>query len=67
MRGFEADGRDDAGFVGLLPALDADAPTVAGLEAGEAVFGAGGDEVVADLHLVLQKLFGDDGAHGVLA
>lgn len=45
--GAEDDGAGVAGFVGFVPASGADAPAVAGAEAGEIEFGAGGDEVVA--------------------
>ena len=65
MRGFQTNRGDDAGLVGLLPTLDANAPAVAGFEAGEAVLGTRGDQVVSNLNLVLQKLFGDDRANGV--
>lgn len=45
--GFEDDGGSEAGFEGFGPAGDAEAPVVAGVEAGEVVFGDGGGEVVA--------------------
>jgi hypothetical protein len=48
-----------AGFKGLRPTPHADAPTVAGRQAGKIIFGAGRDEVVALLLQIIQKRLGD--------
>jgi len=55
VSGFEADGRYDAGVIGKLPHLDANAPGIAGFEAGEAEFGVRRNQVVADGGLVAEK------------
>ena len=65
--GFEDDGAGFAGFEGLFPAGDADAPAVARVQAGEGPLGAGGDEIVSDFDLVLEELLGQDGADEVQA
>ena len=46
--GFEDDGAGGAGLADLEPAGGADAPAVAGFEAGEAEVRHGGGEVVAE-------------------
>ena len=46
--GFEDDGAGCSSLLDLEPAGSADAPTVAGLEASEAVLGHGRAEVVAE-------------------
>ena len=46
--GFEDDGAGCSGLLDLQPAGGADAPAVAGFEAGEAVLGHGGGEIVAE-------------------
>lgn len=45
--GGEDDLWGDAGFPGFFPSGGAEAPLVAGFEAGEIVFGDGGGEIVA--------------------
>lgn len=45
--GFQHDLRSGPGFEGFLPAGGAEAPLVAGIQAGEAEFRARGAEVVA--------------------
>lgn len=47
MGGLEDDWAGGSGRVGFYPAGGADAPLVAGFEAWEAEFGAGGREIVA--------------------
>jgi hypothetical protein len=47
MGGFEDDGASCSGLLDLQPTGGADAPAVSGLEAGEAVLGHGGGEIVA--------------------
>ena len=59
MGRFQHDFRRNAGVFGLGPARRAEAPAVAGLESGEAVFEAWCGEVVADAFAEGQKLFGD--------
>jgi hypothetical protein len=56
-----------AGLVGKLPVLDADAPTVARLQAGKAPLGAGRDKVIAERSLVEEELFVHQNADGMLA
>ena len=64
-------GEDDlgggAGFPGFLPALGAEAPAVAGVEAGEAELGARGGEVVAAGAGEGEEVVGDADADGVAA
>ena len=65
-------GREDhvggrAVLVGAKPVGGGHAPAVAGVEAGEAVLGHRGAEVVADGTLVLEELGGHHGADGVAA
>jgi len=47
VSGVEADLGCHACFEGLLPALDAEAPAVAGYQTWEVVLGARGDEIIA--------------------
>lgn len=63
----ERDGRGHAGFERLLPATGADAPTIAGLKAGEVVFGRGGREVVARREAEGEEVSRDLDADGVAA
>ena len=56
VRALQHHGRRTTGCVGLLPTHGADAPTVAGLQAAKAMFGPWRDEVVAALHLEVEKL-----------
>lgn len=65
--GFEDDGWGVAGVEGLGPAADAEAPGVAGFQAGEVVFGARGGEVVAFEACEIEEVGGHDGADGVEA
>lgn len=55
------------GFEGLKPAVETEAPAVSGDEAGELVFGAGGDEVVALCLAKFEKVVRHDCADGVHA
>jgi hypothetical protein len=64
---FEANGGADSGVEGAFEGAHADAPAVAGFEAGEAEFRARGDEIVAYGGLVEQELLIHQDAHGVLA
>ncbi len=57
--GFDDDLRGHAGKKGFFPAGGAQAPLVAGFEAGEAVGEVGGAEVVAAGFGEGEKLFGD--------
>jgi hypothetical protein len=63
--GFEDDGTGCSGLLDLKPASGADAPTIAGLEAGESVLRHGGVEVVAELAGDAEEVFGDNAADGV--
>ncbi len=63
--GFEDDGWGVAGVEGLGPAADAEAPGVAGFQAGEVEFGAWGGEVVALGACEIEEVGGHDGADGV--
>jgi len=65
--GFQAGRADDAGIVRFLPKLDADAPVVARFEAGEAVLGAGRNQIVADGRLMPQEFIAHLHANGVFA
>ena len=56
-----------AGLPGLAPALGAEAPAVAGAEAGEAELGPRGGEVVAAPAGEGEELLGDADADGVAA
>ena len=60
-------GQRRAGIDALQPAGGADAPAVAGLEAGEAVLRHGGGEIVAEALGGGEKLRRDDAADGVHA
>lgn len=59
MSGFEVNGAGFVGLEGLLPAGDADAPSVAGLKAGKGPLGTGSHQVIADLVLVFKELGGN--------
>lgn len=63
--GFEEDGAGGSGLLDLEPAGGADAPAVAGFEAGEAVLGHGGGEVVAEGFGGGEERGVDDAADGV--
>lgn len=63
--GFEHDGAGGAGFEHLEPARGADAPAVSGFEAGEAVLGQWGGEVVAEGFGGIEEGLVDDAADGV--
>ena len=65
--GFEDDWGCEVGFEGFGPTRDAEAPVVAGFEAGEVVFGDGGGEVVAAAAGEEEEFFGHNGADGVEA
>lgn len=67
VSGGEADLRSDAGFEGLRPTLDAEAPGIAGFETGEIVFGPWGREVIAARATEGQEFCGDDSADSVQA
>jgi len=67
MSSFETRGTDDASVVRFFPAFDADAPVIAWLQAGEAVFGAWGDQVIADRRLMPQELIAELDANRMLA
>jgi hypothetical protein len=64
---FEADGGADSGVEGAFKRAHADAPAIAGFEAGETELGARSDEVIADGGLVEQELFIHQDAYGVFA
>ena len=53
------------GFPGFVPAQGAQAPSVAGFQTGETVFGAGGAEVVTPAAGEVQERLGHDGADHV--
>lgn len=63
--GLEDHGRGATGFESLDPAGDAEAPAVAGLEAGEIVFRGGGGQVVPVVTGELEERAGDHGADHV--
>ena len=65
MAGFQHDGTGVTGFGRLRPAPHADAPAVAGRQAGEIIFGARRDEVVALKRQKFKKGLGDLAADGV--
>ena len=65
VAGFQHDGTGLAGFERLRPAPHANAPAVAGCQAGEIVFGARRDEVVALQRQIFEKGLGDVAADGV--
>ena len=65
VAGFQHHGTRVAGFERFRPAPHADAPAVAGRQAGEIVFGAWRDEVVALQRQKFQKRLGDLAADGV--
>ncbi len=65
--GFEDDGAGGSGLEDLQPACGADAPAISGFEAGEAVLGHGGGEVVAEAFGGGEEVVGDDTADGVYA
>ena len=67
MGGFKSDRCDHTSFEGSFPRFDANAPAVASFESGEAVFGAGRDQVVADGCLVVEEFVGHEDTNGVLA
>jgi hypothetical protein len=64
--GGEGDGRCAAGIEGFFPAGDAEAPAIAGFEAGEVPLGGGRGKVVAAEEGEVQELFGGFDADGVL-
>lgn len=63
--GFKDDFGGAAGFEGFFPAAGAEAPTVAGFEARELVFGTGGDEVISHFSGKFKKFFCHDCADGM--
>jgi len=63
--GFETDGAGGSGLLDLEPAGGADAPAVAGLEAGKTVLRHRGGEVVAQGFRSGEEGFIDDAADGV--
>ncbi len=63
--GFEDDGAGGSGLLDLQPAGGADAPAVSGFEAGEAVLGHGGGEIVAEGLGGGEERGVDDAADGV--
>jgi len=65
VAGFQHHGARVAGFERLRPTPHADAPAVAGRQAGEIVFGARRDEVVAAKRQKFQKRLRDLAADGV--
>ncbi len=65
MGGGEDDRGGESGGEGFLPAGDAEAPAISGFEAGEAVEGHGGAEIVALGLGEAQKFGGDLGADDV--
>lgn len=67
MRGLEDDGRRITRLKGLFPALDAQAPLVAGLETGKIPLRNGSDEVIPPGLGKFQKVLGHAGADKVQA
>lgn len=67
MGGGEGDGRSAAGIEGFFPAGDAEAPAIAGFEAGEIPLGSGGGEIIAAEIGEVQELLGGLNADGVQA
>src|SRR5580658_1247134 len=67
MRRFQTHGRHDAGIERSFPRLDAYAPAIAGLQAGESVLGARRNQIVADGCLVAQEFVVDHDTYGVAA
>jgi len=65
--GGEGHGRGAAGIEGFFPTGDAEAPAVAGFEAGEIEFGGGGGKIVAAEEGEIEELFGGFNADGVQA
>jgi hypothetical protein len=65
VRGLEDDGAGRAVALHLEPTGGADAPAVAGLQAGKAVLRHGGGEIVAEALGGSEELGGDDAADGV--
>ena len=65
VAGFQHHGTRVTGFERLRPTPHADAPAVAGCQAGEIVFGARRDEVVTLQREKFQKLLRDLAADGV--
>src|SRR4051794_34851694 len=65
--GGEHDGAGSAVQMSLEPAYGDDAPSVARVQPGEVPFGVRGDEIVADVELVLEELARHDGADRVAA
>jgi hypothetical protein len=63
--GFEDDGAGCSGLLDLQPTGGADAPAVSWFEAGEAVLGHGGGEIVAESFAGGEKGRVDDAADGV--
>lgn len=63
--GFEDDGAGGSGLLDLQPAGGADAPSVAGLEAGKAVLRHRSDEIVAEALGGGEEVGRDDAADGV--
>lgn len=67
MRGFKIDRRGSIAFERFFPTRDANAPTIAWLQSGEAPFGVRGDEIVSIEHGKIQELASDLHANGVQA
>jgi hypothetical protein len=67
MGRFQVNGRGAAVLEGVFPAGNADAPFVAGLEAGETPFGTRRDEIVSIEHGKIEELLRDLDADGVLS
>ena len=67
VSGGEGDGWGAAGIEGFFPTGDAEAPAVAGFEAGEVPLGSGGGEVVAAEVGEIEKFLGGLNADGVQA
>ena len=65
MGGFEDDGAGSSRLLDLEPTGGANAPAVAGFEAGESVLRHRGAEVVTQLLGDAKELFSDDAADGV--
>jgi len=63
--GFEDDGAGCSGLLDLEPASGADAPAVAGAEAGESILRHWCGEIVAELPGDAEEVFGDDTADSV--
>ena len=63
----EVDARGDAGVPGFEPAFDAQAPVIAGLQAGEAIVRHGRAEIVAARAAEYEKFVRHLGADGVQA